>query len=83
MIDWFLRTFIFKYHYTYIDLFYHSHDIGVQEKIKWVRDDFGPSRARIFVVRYASGMHGEQYPVENFCFRYEEDLMAFKLRWTQ
>ncbi len=81
MINWFLRNFVYRYHYEDIDVNNICIDGTIKEMKKWTEQELGSTRVRVFTVGYATGMFGEGYPIDNFCFKHKEDMMAFKIVW--
>lgn len=82
MKTWFLKNFVYRYHVDWIDLYYEYHDPQIPEMKKWFKENIDSKRGRILVMSYDHDQFMGSYPITNFCFRYEEDLMAFKLRWS-
>ena len=80
MKTWFLKNFVYRYHADWIDLYYN--DRPIPEMREWFKENMTETnRGKILVMYYDQDQFMGAYPVINFCFKCEEDLMAFKLRW--
>ena len=81
MKTWFLKNFVYRYHADWIDLYNEYHDPQIFEMKEWFKENIDSKRGKILTVGYNQDQFMGSFPIEYFCFRYGEDLMAFKLMY--
>ena len=80
MKNWFLRTFIFMHWYYPVAI--ENYPVGEEKDMyEWMEENMGPKRGRLLTVHVDYHVIMGTCETKLFCFRSNEDLMAFKLRW--